>query len=377
MTQQPLINTVRAVDVSLERRAAIHAALGEPVRLAIVEDLSASDRAPSVLATRHGLRGNLLAHHLDVLERVGLIERHVSSGDRRRRYVRLRHEALRDVAVIGRARAGRALFVCTHNSARSQLAAALWRERTGAPADSAGTHPADRVHPGAVRAARRAGLDIQGARPRALRREDTRVDVVVTVCDRAHEELDASPEWLHWSIPDPVEAGTRPGVRRHPGRAGRAHRRHLLDLEARADLEGTAMTDKPAVLFLCVHNAGRSQMAAGWLRDLAGDAVGVYSGGSDPGAGTNPAAVAAMAEVGIDISGEQPRAWTDDDVGAADVVVTMGCGDTCPVLAGKRYEDWELTDPAGQPVEVVRSVRDDIERRVRDLVARLGVPAQA
>jgi arsenate reductase (thioredoxin) len=93
------------------------------------------------------------------------------------------------------------------------------------------------------------------------------------------------------------------------------------------------MTDKPAVLFLCVHNAGRSQMAAGWLRALAGDAVEVYSGGSDPAASTNPAAVAAMAEVGIDISGEQPRAWTGDDVGAADVIVTMGCGDTCPAQA--------------------------------------------
>ena len=103
------------------------------MRLAIVEDLSASDRAPSVLATRYGLPGNLLAHHLDVLERVGLIERHVSSGDRRRRYVRLRHEALRDVAVVGRARAGRALFICTHNSARSQLAAALSRERRAPP----------------------------------------------------------------------------------------------------------------------------------------------------------------------------------------------------------------------------------------------------
>jgi arsenate reductase (thioredoxin) len=137
------------------------------------------------------------------------------------------------------------------------------------------------------------------------------------------------------------------------------------------------MTSKPAVLFLCVHNAGRSQMAAGWLRRLADDAIEVYSGGSNPGAGTNPAAVEAMAEVGIDIAGQKPRAWTDDDLRAAEVVVTMGCGDTCPVLPGKRYEDWELNDPAGQPVEVVRRVRDEIERRVRDLVARLGVPVQA
>jgi arsenate reductase (thioredoxin) len=137
------------------------------------------------------------------------------------------------------------------------------------------------------------------------------------------------------------------------------------------------MTKRPAVLFLCVHNAGRSQMAAGWLRHLAGDAVDVYSGGSAPSTSTNPAAAEAMAEVGVDISAERPRAWTDDDLRAADVVVTMGCGDTCPVIPGKRYEDWELTDPAGRPIEVVRRVRDEIERRVRDLVARLGVPAQA
>jgi arsenate reductase (thioredoxin) len=132
---------------------------------------------------------------------------------------------------------------------------------------------------------------------------------------------------------------------------------------------------KPTVLFLCVHNAGRSQMAAGWLRHLADGAVEVLSGGSDPGASANPAAVDAMAEVGIDISTRHPRRWTDDDLGAADVIVTMGCGDTCPVLPGKRYEDWELTDPAGQPIEVVRAVRDDIEARVRSLIAELGVGA--
>jgi protein-tyrosine-phosphatase len=195
------------VNKSIERRAALHAALGEPVRLAIVEDLSSSDRAPTDLATRHGLPGNLLAHHLDVLERVGLIERHVSAGDRRRRYIRLRHAALRDLVAVRRPRAGSALFICTHNSARSQLAAALWRERTGEPADSAGTHPASQVHPGAVAAAKRAGIDITGARPRPLEPADTRADVIVTVCDRAHEELDPAPQWLHWSIPDPVEVG--------------------------------------------------------------------------------------------------------------------------------------------------------------------------
>jgi arsenate reductase len=133
-----------------------------------------------------------------------------------------------------------------------------------------------------------------------------------------------------------------------------------------------AGAERPAVLFLCVHNAGRSQMAAGWLRHLAGDTVEVFSGGSEPATALNPTAVAAMAEVGIDIAGQVPKPWTDDIVRAADVVVTMGCGDACPILAGKRCEDWELTDPANQPIEVVRTIRHDIERRVRELIPRVA-----
>jgi protein-tyrosine-phosphatase len=129
--------------------------------------------------------------------------------------------------------------------------------------------------------------------------------------------------------------------------------------------------DVPSVLFMCVHNAGRSQMAAGWLRRLAGDAVEVYSGGSEPVDDINPAAVAAMAEVGIDISAARPKRWTDDIVRAADVVVTMGCGDACPFLPGKRYEDWDLDDPAGLDVADVRPIRDDIRRRVEVLLASL------
>jgi protein-tyrosine-phosphatase len=138
----------------------------------------------------------------------------------------------------------------------------------------------------------------------------------------------------------------------------------------------TADTSKPAVLFLCVHNAGRSQMAAGWLRHLAGDAIEVFSGGSDPGTETNKAAVAAMAEVGIDIASENPKPWTDEIARAADVIVTMGCGDACPIFPGKRYEDWELDDPAGQPIETVRQIRDDIRTRVEALIASLQ-PATA
>jgi len=125
------------------------------------------------------------------------------------------------------------------------------------------------------------------------------------------------------------------------------------------------------VLFVCVHNAGRSQIAAGWLRHLAGDRVDVYSAGSQPADGINPAAVAVMAEVGIDIAGIEPRTWTDDELRAADVVITMGCGDSCPIYPGTRHEDWDLDDPAGQPVEAVRLIREQIRERVEHLIDSL------
>jgi arsenate reductase (thioredoxin) len=146
-------------------------------------------------------------------------------------------------------------------------------------------------------------------------------------------------------------------------------------LRALAKVEGAVSDGKPAVLFLCVHNAGRSQMAMGFFQHLAGDRAIAWSGGSEPGTQVNPSAVAAMREVGIDISGEFPKPWTDEVVRAADVVVTMGCGDACPVFPGKRYEDWTLADPAGQDVAAVRPIRDEIERRVRALLAELHVPA--
>ncbi|MDQ1515976.1 MAG: hypothetical protein QOE80_1806 [Actinomycetota bacterium] len=130
---------------------------------------------------------------------------------------------------------------------------------------------------------------------------------------------------------------------------------------------------RPTVLFLCVHNAGRSQMAMGWFNHLAGGRAVALSGGSEPGPSVNPAAVAAMAEVGIDIAREFPKPWTEDGVRAADVVVTMGCGDTCPWFPGTRYEDWALDDPQGLGPDAVRPIRDEIERRVRALLAELGV----
>jgi arsenate reductase len=131
------------------------------------------------------------------------------------------------------------------------------------------------------------------------------------------------------------------------------------------------MTRRPTVLFVCVHNAGRSQMAAGFLTALAGDRVDVRSAGSLPADQVNPVVVAAMAEVGVDITGEQPQVLSTDAVRAADVVITMGCGDACPVFPGKRYEDWDLPDPAGQPIEAVRPIRDQIRARVETLTAEL------
>ncbi len=133
---------------------------------------------------------------------------------------------------------------------------------------------------------------------------------------------------------------------------------------------------KPTVLFVCIHNAGRSQMAAGYLRELSGGAVEVRSGGSEPGDQINAVAVQAMAEEGIDISTAVPQLMTTEQVQASDVVITMGCGDVCPVFPGKRYEDWELADPKGRSLEEVRAIRDDIRARVENLLAGLA-PAGA
>ena len=142
-------------------------------------------------------------------------------------------------------------------------------------------------------------------------------------------------------------------------------------LNALGKIEGTLEVTNPSVLFLCVQNAGRSQMAAGWLQHLAGDRVNVFSGGSEPASTVNAAAVAAMAEVGIDIANNYPKPWTDEIVRAADVVITMGCGDACPLYPGKRYEDWELDDPAGLDVCRFGPIRDDIRAHVETLLTSL------
>ena len=191
---------------TFEERVALHAALAEPHRLAICDALALSDRSPSELAVLLNIATNLLAHHLLVLSEAGLIETVASDGDRRRRYVRL-HDAARAVVAPSTLRPASVLFVCTQNSARSQFALALWRRTSTVPADSAGTHPADRVHAEARRTARRHGLDLSGAIPHAIDPASS-PDLVVTVCDEANEELrdGVGTQRIHWSIPDPARA---------------------------------------------------------------------------------------------------------------------------------------------------------------------------
>jgi protein-tyrosine-phosphatase/DNA-binding HxlR family transcriptional regulator len=196
----------------VERRAAVHAALGDPSRLLIVDTLLLGDRAPSELSALLGMPSNLLAHHLKVLQGEGILSRVRSEGDRRRCYLRLQPDAL-DAATPGAAAgvravvaARRVLFVCTANSARSHLAAALWRRASPVPVASAGTHPAAQIDPGALAVARRHRLALRRIRPRQLDEVYLDGDLIITVCDLAHEALHDLPD-LHWSIPDPVRLG--------------------------------------------------------------------------------------------------------------------------------------------------------------------------
>src|SRR5918992_3888905 len=200
--------------MDIAERARIHAALGDPARLRIVDELALSDRTFQELAAAAGLPSNAASHHLDVLESAGLIDRHVSEGDHRRRYIALQHDRLGGLVADSPLRPRIVLFVCTHNSARSQFAAALWRSRTGDAADSAGTTPADRVHPKAARGAAELGLDIPTVSPKGYDALSEQPDLIVSVCDRAREAgLPFDAPSLHWSIPDPVARGTAEAFR--------------------------------------------------------------------------------------------------------------------------------------------------------------------
>ena len=191
---------------SVTERARLYAALGEPARLAVVDRLLLGDAAPGELSRELGVPSNLLAHHVKLLEQAGVVERSRSEGDHRRTYLRLRPDALAHLAPRQVVRAPRVVFVCTHNSARSQLAAALWASRSAIPAASAGTEPAQRVHPLAVAAARSHGLSLARARTTHVGDVLRPDDLVVAVCDNAHEQLDV--DRLHWSVRDPARVGT-------------------------------------------------------------------------------------------------------------------------------------------------------------------------
>jgi ArsR family transcriptional regulator, arsenate/arsenite/antimonite-responsive transcriptional repressor / arsenate reductase (thioredoxin) len=190
----------------LERRAAVHAALADPARLRITDLLADGDASPSELAAMLTMPSNLLAHHLHVLEDAGIVARHRSQGDKRRTYLRLSPGAREPLSGFPERTAQRVLFVCTANSARSHLAAALWRQASGIPATSAGTHPAHEIDPGAIAAAQRHHLPLPRPRPASITDVREEGDLVVTVCDLAHEEL-GNLAALHWSVPDPVPAG--------------------------------------------------------------------------------------------------------------------------------------------------------------------------
>ena len=194
-------------DESLRARARVHAALGEPARLAIVDRLMLGDASPSEAGRELGLPSNLLAHHLNLLEQAGVIERSRSEGDHRRTYLRLRPNALAGLLPAGLRIAPRVVFVCTHNSARSQLAAALWTRHSTVPATAAGTHPGARIHPRALSIARDRGMPLDHARPTHVHDILADADLVVAVCDNAHEEL-GPRERLHWSVPDPARVDT-------------------------------------------------------------------------------------------------------------------------------------------------------------------------
>jgi protein-tyrosine-phosphatase len=195
--------------MGLAQKAAVHAALGDETRLIIVGELELGDRTFQELGTAASLPGNLLAHHLDVLEQAGLIGRQISEGDRRRRYISLNSQAIRMLFEPRAVSAHSVLFVCTHNSARSQYAAEAWRRRTGRKADSAGTHPAKVVNQQALKVALEMGVDLKGRKPKGYDRVKGNFDLVVSVCDRAREAgTPFDVPHLHWSVPDPVMAGT-------------------------------------------------------------------------------------------------------------------------------------------------------------------------
>jgi protein-tyrosine-phosphatase/DNA-binding transcriptional ArsR family regulator len=330
-----------AVPVGLAR------ALGDPLRWRIVELLSTEQLCVAHLAEELQTAQPLVSHHLKVLREAGLIE-----PDRYRywTYYRLRPGVL------------------------ARLAAALGVLARSAPSGTAcrrlipGTGPAPST-PAAL--PRQGGLAVPDGQLDPISRATFARSI-----ESLHEEFRGiySLETVERFVDESI--GRMSGARVVDFIPLFVHRFARERLRALAQAQGVIVSDVPEVLFVCVHNAGRSQMAAALLDHHARGRVHVRSAGSEPADQINPAVAAAMDEWGIDLSREFPKPLTDEFVQAADVVITMGCGDACPIYPGKRYEDWELDDPAGQPVEAVRRIRDDIDARVQQLLAEL-VPAGA
>jgi arsenate reductase (thioredoxin) len=325
-------------------------ALGDPLRWRIVELLSTEQLCVAHLAGELDTAQPLVSHHLKVLRAAGVVE-----TDRYRywTYYRLRPGAL------------------------VHLAATLGLVARSAPSGTACRRQVPGADPPLAVAARR--VVPQGGRPMPSRDQSLAPisrQTFARSIEALHEEFRGiySLETIERYVNESIDRLS--GARVVDFIPLFVHRFSREQLRALAQAEGAIIKDVPEVLFVCVHNAGRSQMAAALLDHHAKGRVHVRSAGSAPGVKINPAAVAAMDEVGIDLSREFPKPLTDEFVRAADVVITMGCGDACPIYPGKRYEDWELDDPAGQPVEVVRRIRDDIDTRVQQLLAEL-VPAGA
>ena len=269
------------------------------------------------------------------------------------------------------------LFVCVSNAGKSQMAEALLRRRVGdaVAIHSAGTRPkpveagvnAESAASVAEVGASMADATPKGIDPDLLRTADR---VVILGADAQVEPVEGMKATIErWETDEPSLRGIE-------GTARMNIIRDDIDARVGALASELGVEQRPSVMFVCVHNAGRSQMAAAYAHHLSGGAVEVRSAGSAPAETINPAVREALLEEGIDISAEKPKVLTDQAVRASDVVITMGCGDTCPFYPGKRYEDWVLEDPAGQGVDAVRPIRDDIKRRVTELLASLDVPVQ-
>ena len=269
------------------------------------------------------------------------------------------------------------LFVCVSNAGKSQMAEALLRRRVGdaVAIHSAGTTPKPAeagVNAESAASVAEVGASMADATPKGIDPELLRTAdrVVILGADAQVEPVEGMKATIErWETDEPSLRGIE-------GTARMNIIRDDIDARVGALASELGVEQRPSVMFVCVHNAGRSQMAAAYAHHLSGGVVEVRSAGSAPAETINPAVREALLEEGIDISAEKPKVLTDQAVRASDVVITMGCGDTCPFYPGKRYEDWVLEDPAGQGVDAVRPIRDDIKRRVTELLASLDVPVQ-